>query len=95
MRVKIMYYQSGIFIFFSALRGFFSTGMIFEASPFHFSVLQTHFSQLVCSHQYPFPMFPEVCGLTLKKIQQTQKPTEQTIGESTHIMKGIILKSGY
>lgn len=62
-----MYYQSSK-IFFSVLRVFFfRTSTIFEASPFHFSVLQTLFSQLACSHQYSFPVFPEVCGLTLEK----------------------------
>lgn len=53
--------------FFLFTVGFFSfnTSTIFEASPFHFSVLETYFSQL--APRYSSPMFPGVCGLTLKQ----------------------------
>lgn len=70
-----MYYQSDKKFVFSG--PFFSTG-IFEASPFNFSVLQKHFSQLAYSHQYSFPMFTEVCGLTWNKQNQSQQPPTMT-----------------
>lgn len=69
MRMKSMHEESGLifWIFFLFTVGFFSfnTSTIFEASPFHFSVLETHFSQL--APRYSSPMFPGVCGLTLKQ----------------------------
>lgn len=94
MRMKSMYVESGLvvcvfFFLFSAIGSFsFNNNTIFEASSFHFSVLETHFSQLACSPLYSSPMFPGVWGSHFKAgIKQTQRNTGQTAGESTHIIK--------
>lgn len=70
MRMKSMYEESGLvfwFFFCSQWVFSFNTSTTFEASPFHFSVLEVHFSQLACSPLYSSPEFPGVCGLPLKQ----------------------------